>query len=143
MSLFHKFQDVYFDAVRLREALEKIPQQCECMDADAHLEGKCCCAAAHQGGHRSTESEAESSKGCMKSISKLRDGIQWFQDDLRNLSRVFHRTKHLNDLGRLMTDRIIEFSRRMFFNFSLFLGTSVWKTLWYFFRFGCVNPHTQ
>lgn len=83
MSAFHKLQDVYFDAIKLREALERIPPQCECMDAGAHLEGTCCCATALQDGHSSGESEREPSKGCMESISNLRGDIQWFQDDMR------------------------------------------------------------
>lgn len=83
MSAFHKLQDVYFDAIRLREALERIPPQWECMDAGAHLEGKCRCATAHQGSHSSGESEPAPSKGCMESISNLRRDVQWFQDDMR------------------------------------------------------------
>jgi hypothetical protein len=99
MTLFQKLQDAYFDAIRLREALERIPPQCECMDADAHLEGKCCCATVHQGGHLSSESEQAPSMGCTASISKLRDGIQLFQDDLRK------------EQGQLLADEAAETGR--------------------------------
>ena len=42
-KLFHKMQDIYYDAVRLREDLESLPKECGCCDAQAHLGGKCCC----------------------------------------------------------------------------------------------------
>jgi hypothetical protein len=44
MSLFHKLQDVYFDAVNLGEELKQIPPSCDCCDAVAHLAGRGYCA---------------------------------------------------------------------------------------------------
>lgn len=45
MSLFDKLQDVYFDAMHLQEAIEAIPPQCDCWNAEAHLAADCCCVA--------------------------------------------------------------------------------------------------
>lgn len=80
MSLFHKLQDVYYDAVDLAEQLERIPAACDCGDADAHISGSCCCAGAQP--HRTSE-ESEPRTGCLARVNELSESIQWFREDVR------------------------------------------------------------
>lgn len=70
MSLFHKLSDVYFDAVNLREAIESLPAQCDCQDADAHLKGQCCCAETE----RQRTSGKASCLGCLQHRQTLIKG---------------------------------------------------------------------
>lgn len=79
MSAFHELQDIYFDAEKLRVELDRIPPQCDCGDADAHLSGKCCCST----------SERPQSKGCLSHLERLRGKIEWFREDLHREGREF------------------------------------------------------
>ena len=79
MALFQKLCDVYFDAVKLREALDRIPDRCDCGDAEAHLLGSCCCAGAQL-----DESAGDSERrGCLVHLEQLSREIQRFEEDLR------------------------------------------------------------
>jgi hypothetical protein len=78
MSSFHKVQDVYFDAIRLYEELDSIPSECNCLDAEAHLRGECCCAV-----NQTTLPESiGSSVGCHVQLVRLRHAISFFEKDL-------------------------------------------------------------
>ena len=79
MSLFHKLQDVYFDAVNLSEELTQIPPHCDCADAETHLAGRCSCGVAHSGEQRAEDADT----GCLFQLRKLRESINWFEEDLR------------------------------------------------------------
>jgi hypothetical protein len=49
MELLRLWQTIYQEAVELCEAIEALPDLCECGDADAHLEGRCpCCMRPEQ-----------------------------------------------------------------------------------------------
>ncbi|MCI0488386.1 MAG: hypothetical protein L0229_17490 [Blastocatellia bacterium] len=80
MSLFHKLQDVYFDAVKLREELSQIPGQCDCGDADAHLSGRCCCANVRVD---QNQIDSHSRVGCPDHLEQLSRSTRWFQEDSR------------------------------------------------------------
>ncbi len=80
MSLFHKLQDVYFDAVNLSVELKEIPPHCDCSDAETHLDGRCSCADAHS---REKTDEKEADTGCLFHLQKLSNSINWFEEDMR------------------------------------------------------------
>ena len=80
MSLFHKLQDVYFDALNLSEELKQIPAHCDCSDAETHLAGCCSCAVALS---KAKTGEAETDTGCLFHLRKLMESIHWFEEDLR------------------------------------------------------------
>ena len=79
MSLFHKLHDVYFDAVKLWEELERIPRACDCGDAHAHLSRQCCCAGLPP---QRAETGTEGS-GCLARLEALGNSIGWFREDMR------------------------------------------------------------
>ncbi len=79
MSVFHELQDIYFDAENLHQELDRIPPQCDCGDADAHLSGKCCCST----------SERPQSEGCISHLERLRGKIEWFREDRRRGGKGF------------------------------------------------------
>ncbi|MBI4469418.1 MAG: hypothetical protein HY650_08875 [Acidobacteria bacterium] len=80
MSLFYELQDLYFDAMRLREELDRIPPRCDCHQAEAHLAGHCCCSNAQAA--RGTQ-EAAAGTGCQARLQKLREDVRRFAKDLR------------------------------------------------------------
>ena len=77
MTGFHQIQDVYFDCLNLCEVLESIPQTCDCLDADSHLAGKCCCASSWN----EVGEEGISRDGNPLSLEKLRRSVNSFQKD--------------------------------------------------------------
>lgn len=79
MNLFHKLQDVYFDAMQLWETLEAIPPECDCWDAEAHLAGQCCCVSAASG---ATGSEGALQQGCFARLESLNKNIEVLREDL-------------------------------------------------------------
>ena len=78
MSIFHKLQDVYFDAVKLHDAIAEIPAQCDCADADAHLSGKCCCAVTVLTKPKEID---ESCSGCLGWFAKVTKDLEDFEED--------------------------------------------------------------
>ena len=80
MNLFHKLQDIYFGAVSLREELERIPPQCDCKDADAHLSRQCCCAGTQPRGAKSDFGECG---GCLEHLARLSKDIGWLREDMQ------------------------------------------------------------
>lgn len=40
--------EIYKEAIHLCEAIDKLPDHCECRDAEAHLEGRCPCCREHK-----------------------------------------------------------------------------------------------
>src|SRR5215469_15549890 len=77
MSLFSKLQDVYFDTVKLRQELERIPPHCDCHDADAHLSGQCCCA-----GPKPHRPDIGPGSGCVAFLEELNKDIEWLREDM-------------------------------------------------------------
>ena len=76
--LFHKLQDIYFGAVRLREDLESLPTECGCHDARAHAGGKCCCERPPSAGGAPAH--------CVDyrpGLDRLLEGVRLFECDLR------------------------------------------------------------
>lgn len=49
MDLFEQWRDVKQEAIQLSEAIERIPEECACGDAEAHLEERCACCDRHPG----------------------------------------------------------------------------------------------
>jgi hypothetical protein len=78
MSLFSKLQDVYFDAVKLRQELEQIPPECDCRNADAHLSGTCSCAGA-----TTRRAGLGTGSGCVVYLEELNKDIDWLREDMR------------------------------------------------------------
>lgn len=71
MSLHHKLEDVYFDAMHLQEAIEAIPPQCDCWNAEAHLAADCCCVAKPD----SMAGTMALRQGCLVHLGKLNKSL--------------------------------------------------------------------
>jgi len=79
MSLFHGLQDVYYDAMHLQEALEAIPSKCDCLDAEAHLSGQCCCVS----GEGTVGGAMAFRRGCLHHLEKLSKSLTALLEDSR------------------------------------------------------------
>jgi hypothetical protein len=77
MSQFNELRYVYFDGLGLCEDLDRIPPVCACRDMEAHLKGKCCCAAQAE----TPQASNSSSEGCLHSLETLRRSVSLFQRD--------------------------------------------------------------
>lgn len=77
MSLLQKFQDVYFDAMHLQGALEAIPTECDCRNAEAHLAAACCCVAKPG----SIASTMATQQGCLVHLGKLNNSLGTLRAD--------------------------------------------------------------
>ena len=78
MDLLQLWRTVYQEAVQLAEAVEQLPDECECGDADVHLAGRCpCCGLPdRQGGH------ARPRKDCHEILALLRADLGMLTQDL-------------------------------------------------------------
>lgn len=77
MDLLQLWQNVYREAGQLAEAVERLPDECACGDAGAHLEGRCrCCdiqgrAGGHPGG----------GENCETMLARLRANLTMLTED--------------------------------------------------------------
>jgi len=68
MNLLQQWHDIYQEAVQLSETIERLPDECECGDAEAHLEERCHCCGGH-GRAREPHGHGET---CTVLLSRLR-----------------------------------------------------------------------
>ena len=76
IDLLQLWNRVYQEAVQLSDAIEGLPDACECGDADAHLEGRCRCCNGHE------RAEGRKGENCAAVLARL-------QADLAMLSKDF------------------------------------------------------
>jgi len=77
MDLLELWQNIHEEVVQLAEAVERLPDSCECGDADAHLEGRCHCCREHEaagGTHAGGED-------CNAVIGRLRADLAMLSED--------------------------------------------------------------
>ena len=78
MDLLQLWQNIGQEASDLATAVERLPDECECGDADAHLEGRCACCGGHTHGRR----PPADSQDCVVTISRLRADLTALGQDL-------------------------------------------------------------
>ncbi len=78
MDLTQLWQSISEETVELAAAVERLPDKCECGDADAHLEGRCRCCSAHAqaGGRRDT------GVNCNVVLARLQADLTMLSEDL-------------------------------------------------------------
>jgi hypothetical protein len=78
MDLTQLWQSISEETVELAAAVERLPDKCECGDADAHLEGRCPCCSAHgqAGGRRA------SGVNCNVVLARLQADLSMLSEDL-------------------------------------------------------------
>lgn len=77
MELLKLWQNIHQEASNLATAIERLPDECECGDADAHLGGRCPCCRGHTPGGNPPEAQ-----DCLSIISRLRADVTALGQDL-------------------------------------------------------------
>ncbi|HWN99588.1 MAG TPA: hypothetical protein VNS63_10000 [Blastocatellia bacterium] len=78
MDLTQLWQSISLESIELAAAVEHLPDECECGDADAHLQGRCLCCTRHDqiGGHNG------SGLNCNALIARLQADLAMLSEDL-------------------------------------------------------------
>ncbi len=82
MNLLQLWLEIYQEAIQLCDAIDKLPDHCECGDADAHLEGRCPCCREHR---QSTEIHAHA-EDCTVLLTRLRADLAILCQDFAQLA---------------------------------------------------------
>ena len=77
MQLLKLWQNIHQEASNLATAIEQLPDECECGDADAHLGGRCPCCRGHAPGGNPPEAP-----DCLSIITRLRADVTALGQDL-------------------------------------------------------------
>src|SRR6266498_3453608 len=77
-SLFDRLRNVFFSAAFLAADLDRVPPDCKCEDAIAHLDGRCCCTISP-----AESGKTESIKGCAAQLGRLQVDIRWVHEALK------------------------------------------------------------
>lgn len=78
MDLVEQWRSIHQEAGHLAEAVEQLPDHCECGDADAHLAGACrCCGGVARGG-----AAGQATSDCHAMIARLGADIAILSEDL-------------------------------------------------------------
>lgn len=82
VNLLSLWRSVSWEAARLSEAVERLPDACECGDPEAHLEGRCRCC----GGHEPATIRQGSGENCVAILARLRADIMVLDKDFTALA---------------------------------------------------------
>lgn len=77
MELLKLWQNIHQEASDLATAVERLPDDCECGDADGHLRGRCACC----GGHMPSAHPANG-QDCVEIIGRLQADLTALGQDL-------------------------------------------------------------
>ena len=77
MQLLELWRDIHAQAVQLSDAMARIPNECECGDADAHLEERCACCASHTSAHK----PSATGESCLVIIERLQADLSMLMKD--------------------------------------------------------------
>jgi hypothetical protein len=82
MNFLQLWQEIYQEAIHLCDAIDSLPDHCECRDAVAHLEGRCpCCRQRKQ----SNEVRAQA-ENCTDLLTRLRADMAMLCQDFAQLA---------------------------------------------------------
>jgi hypothetical protein len=77
-SLFDRLRNVFFSAEFLAADLDRVPPDCRCEDAIAHLDGRCCCTISP-----ADSAKTRSTKGCAEQLERLQVDVRWAHEALK------------------------------------------------------------
>ena len=77
-SLFERLRNVFFSAEFVAADLDRVPLDCKCEDAIAHLDGRCCCTSSP-----SDSAKTGSRKGCAEQLERLQVDVKWAHEALK------------------------------------------------------------
>jgi len=82
-SLFDTLRNVFFSAEFLAADLDRVPADCKCEDAIAHLDGSCCCTISTKESSKTGSTKTGSTKGCAEQLERLQVDIKWVHEALK------------------------------------------------------------
>lgn len=82
IDLLSLWQRVCSEAAQLSDAIEPLPDECECGDGDAHLEGRCRCC----GGHERASEARRGGESCSSILARLRADLTMLVRDFSSLT---------------------------------------------------------
>lgn len=78
MELSQLWHNIYQEAVQLADSVERLPDACECGDADAHLEGRCHCCNSN----RDARGQQVAGENCNSLLARLRADLTMLSQDI-------------------------------------------------------------
>ena len=97
-SLFDRLRNVFFSAEFLAADLERVPPNCNCEDAFAHLDGRCCCNVSPK-----QSGKTEPTKGCAAELERLQVDIKWVHEALKHGNASLDPGEETEELRREFT----------------------------------------
>ncbi len=98
-SLFDRLRNVFFSAEFLAADLDRVPADCKCEDAIAHLDGSCCCTISTK-----ESSKTGSTKGCAEQLERLQVDIKWVHEALKRGNASLDPGEETEELRREFTE---------------------------------------
>lgn len=97
-SLFDRLRNVFFSAEFLAADLDRVPSECKCEDAIAHLDGSCCCTINPR-----EPGNTGFTRGCAEQLERLLVDIKWAQQALKRGKASLGPGEESEDLSREFT----------------------------------------
>lgn len=97
-SLFDRLRNVFFSAQFLADDLDRVPPDCRCEDAIAHLDGRCGCTIT-----RADSAKTGSTKACTEQLERLQVDVRWAREALKRGKASLSPGEESEDLGREFT----------------------------------------
>lgn len=79
MDPLQQWQDVCEEVIEFSGSLERLPEECECGDAESHLGGRCRCCHGHASGSR----HGPGGEACGERIARLRADLALLCEDFK------------------------------------------------------------
>lgn len=79
MNWMEQWRNLYGEVVRFTDAIQGLPEECRCGDADAHLEGRCRCCH----GHRGASAPHGGAERCGDIVARLHADLSLLCEDFR------------------------------------------------------------
>lgn len=97
-SLFDRQRNVFFSAEFLAADLARVPPDCKCEDAIAHLDGSCCCTISPK-----ESGKTGPTKGCAEQLERLQVDVKWVHEALKRGKASLDPGEETEDLRREFT----------------------------------------
>lgn len=97
-NLFDRLRNVFFSAEFLAADLDRVPPDCKCEDAIAHLDGRCCCTISPK-----ESDKALPTKGCAEQLERLQVDIKWVHEALKRGNASLDPGEETEELRREFT----------------------------------------
>ncbi len=97
-SLFDRLRNVFFSAEFVAADLDRVPPDCGCEDAIAHLDGSCWCTISP-----ADSAKTGPTKGCSEQLERLQVDVRWAQEALKDGGTSLDPGEESEELSREFT----------------------------------------